>query len=78
MHSKDDPLRCDDCGLEIPVAAIVGLDGTEAMTPEEYLNRLHDAGYGLFCEVCIVGREVAWEMTCWAPPDDQLDRVAEQ
>jgi hypothetical protein len=39
MASKVDRLRCDDCGIEIPVAAIVGLNGTEAMTAEEYLDR---------------------------------------
>jgi hypothetical protein len=33
MVSKVDRLRCDACGIEIPVEAIVGLDGSEAMTP---------------------------------------------
>jgi hypothetical protein len=28
------------------------------MTAEEDLDRLHTAGYGLFCKVCMVGREI--------------------
>jgi hypothetical protein len=76
MDSK--VLRCDDCGIEIPVAAMVGLDGTEAMTADEYLDRLHTAGFELFCDVCIVGREIAWEMKPWQPPDYQPDGIAEQ
>ena len=60
-------LRCDDCGREFPVAGIVGPDGKPVMTAEEYLNRLHALGYELFCELCIVGRDVAWEMTAWKP-----------
>jgi hypothetical protein len=68
MVSNVDCLRCDNCGIEIPVAAIVGLDGAEAMSADEYLDRLHAAGFELFCEVCIVGREVAWQMTPWQPP----------
>ena len=67
--SKVQRLRCDDCGIEIPLAAIVGLDGTEAMTAEEYLDRLHTAGYGLFCKVCIIGREITWEMKPWRRPN---------
>jgi hypothetical protein len=78
MVSKADCLRCDACGIEIPVAAIVGLDGAEAMTADEYLDRLHTAGFELFCKVCIVGREIAWEMKPWQPPRDQPDGVAEQ
>ena len=35
MVSKVDRLRCDACGIEIPVEAIVGLDDSEAMTAEE-------------------------------------------
>jgi hypothetical protein len=76
MVSKVDRLRCDARRIEIPVAATVELDGTEAMTAEEYLNRLHTAGFGLFCEVCIVGREIAWEMKPWQPSDDQQNGVA--
>ena len=38
-------LRCDDCGIEILVAAIVGPDGNPTMTAEEYLDVLHAAGY---------------------------------
>ncbi len=43
---------------------------SEAMTAEEYLNRLHSAGVGLLCDVCIVGREIAWEIKPWQPPED--------
>jgi hypothetical protein len=42
---------------------------------EQYLDHLHAAGLELFCEICIVGREVAWQMTPWQPPDD-LPRFA--
>jgi hypothetical protein len=56
----------------------VGLDGAEAISADEYLDRLHAADFDLFCEICIVGREVAWQMTPWQPPDDQLNRVAER
>jgi hypothetical protein len=69
MVSKVDRLRCDACGIEIPVEAIVGLDGSEAMTAEQYMNRLHTAGFGLFCEICIAGRDIAWEMTPGQPPN---------
>jgi hypothetical protein len=68
-------LCCDDCGREFPVAGIVGPDGCEALTCEQYLDQLHAAGLELFCEICIVGREVAWQMTPWQPPDD-LPRFA--
>ena len=78
MVSKVDRLRCDDCGIEIPVAAIVGPDGSEAMSADEYLDRLHGAGFEMFCEVCIVGREVAWEMQPWQPHNDQPSGVVEQ
>jgi hypothetical protein len=47
MVSKVDRLRCDACGIEIPVEAIVGLDVSEAMTAEQYMNQLHTAGFGL-------------------------------
>jgi hypothetical protein len=63
-------LRCDDCGREFPVAGIVGPDGCEALTGEQYVDELHAAGLELFCEICIGGREVAWQMTPWQPPDD--------
>ena len=46
-------------GFEIPVEAIVGLDGSEAMTAEQHMNQLHTAGFGLFCEICIAGRDIA-------------------
>ena len=59
MDSKVDRLRCDARGIEIPVEAIVGLDGSEAMTAEQYMNQLHTAGFGLFCEICIAGRDIA-------------------
>src|SRR5215211_5622883 len=38
------------------------------MTAEEYLNRLHAAGFRLFCDVSIVGREIAWEIKPWQRP----------
>lgn len=69
MVSKVGRLRCDGCRIEIPVEAIVGLDGSEAMTAEQYMNRLHTAGFGLFCEICIAGRDIAWEMKPWQPPN---------
>jgi hypothetical protein len=46
-------------------------NSSEAMAAEEYLNRLHAAGIGLFCDVCIVGREIAWKIKPWQPPEDQ-------
>jgi len=75
MVGKVECLRCDGCGIEIPVAAILPPNGSEAMTAEEYLDRLHTAGYDLLCEVCIGSREVAWEMQPWQPPNDQPNGV---
>jgi hypothetical protein len=73
---QDTSVRCDDCGVEIPVAAIAGPDGTVALTVEEYLHLLHLAGYDLFCEVCLDGREVEWQLTPGQSADYQPKRVA--
>ena len=73
---EDTSLRCDDCGVEIPVAAIAGPDGTVTLTVEDYLHLLHLAGYGLFCELCLVGREVEWQLTPRQSADYQPKRVA--
>ena len=70
------PLRCNDCGVEIPVAAVAGPDGTVALTVEEYLHLLHLAGYDLFCEVCPDDREVEWQLTPGQSADYQPKRVA--
>ena len=67
---------CSDCGVEIPPAAIAGPDGTITLTVEEYLNLLHLAGYGLFCEVCLDGRKVEWRLTPRQSADPQPARVA--
>ena len=75
---EGDCLRCDDCGLEIHVAAIVEPDGAAACSAEQYLDRLHAAGYGLFCEVCISGRTVAWQLAPWEPPADHAPQVTGQ
>jgi hypothetical protein len=71
----DDSPSCNGCGVEIPPAAIAGPDGTIVLTVEEYLHLLHLAGYGLFCEVCLDGREVEWQLTP-GQADHQLERVA--
>ena len=76
MLTHDGSLRCDDCGIEIPVAAITGPDGTVTLTVEEYVHLLHSAGYDLFCGVCLDGREVEWQLTPWESQDDRPDRVA--
>jgi hypothetical protein len=76
MPTYEDSLRCDDCSVEVPVAAIAGPDGTVSLTVAEYLHLLHIAGYGLFCEVCLDGREVEWQLTPLPSHDDQPDRVA--
>jgi hypothetical protein len=73
---QDTSVRCDDCGVEIPVAAIAGPDGTVALTVEDYLHLLHLAGYDLFCEVCLDGREVEWQLTPGQSADYQPKRVA--
>ena len=67
---------CDDCGVGLPAGAIAGPDGTIALTVEEYLHLLHLAGYGLFCEVCLPGREVEWRLTPRQSADYQPKRVA--
>jgi len=59
---ENTPLGCNDCGVEIPVAAVAGPDGTVALTVEGYLHLLHLAGYDLFCEGCLGGREVEWQL----------------
>jgi hypothetical protein len=75
-NDEDTSLTCDDCDVEIPVAAIAGLDGTVVLTVEDYLHLLHLAGYGLFCELCLVGREVEWQLTPRQSADYQPKRVA--
>lgn len=76
MPTDEDSFRCDDCGVEIPVTAIAGRDGTVALTVEEYLHLLHIAGYDLCCEVCLDGREVEWQLTAGHTHDDEPHRVA--
>jgi hypothetical protein len=74
MVSKVDRLRCDDCGIEIPVWAIVGrLDGTEAMTAEEYLTGCTMQASG-FSATSTFGREIAWEMRPWRPPNGVTEK----
>ena len=66
MPNYEDPsLRCDDCGVEIPVAAIAGPDGTVALTVEDYLHLL-----------CLDSREVEWQLTPGQSADYQPKRVA--
>ena len=72
----DSSPNCNDCGVEIPAADIAGPDGTIALTVEEYLHLLHLAGYGLFCEGCIDGREVEWQLAPREFGDYQPKRVA--
>jgi hypothetical protein len=73
---RDDSPSCNGCGGEIPPAAIAGPDGTIVLTVEEYLHLLHLAGYGLFCEVCLDGREVEWQLIPRPSTDHQPERVA--
>ena len=73
---EDTSLRCNDCGVEIPVVAIAGPDGTVALTVEEYVHLLHLAGYGLFCEPCLDGREVVWQLIPGQFADHQPKRAA--
>jgi hypothetical protein len=73
---EDTSLRCNDCGVEISVAAIAGPGGTVALTVEEYVHLLHLAGYDLFCELCLDGREVEWQLTPGQSSDHQPKRVA--
>ena len=73
---EDTSLRCNDCGVEIPVVAIAGPDGTVALTVEEYVHLLHLAGYGLFCEPCLDGREVEWQLIPGQFADHQPKRAA--
>jgi hypothetical protein len=73
---ENTPLRCNDCGVEIPVAGVAGPDGTVALTVEEYLHLLHLAGYDLFCGVCLDGREVVWQLAPGQSADYQPKRVA--
>jgi hypothetical protein len=68
--------RCDDCCVEIPVAAIAGPDKTVTLTVESYLQLLHLAGYDLFCEVCLKGQEVEWQLTPGQPHDHKPNSVA--
>jgi hypothetical protein len=46
------------------------------LTVEEYLHLLHLAGYGLFCEVCLNGREVEWRLIPRQWADRRPARVA--
>jgi hypothetical protein len=62
-YYEETSLRCNDCGIEVPVAAIAGPRGIVALTVKEYLHLLHLAGYDLFCELCLDGREVEWQLT---------------
>jgi hypothetical protein len=73
---EDTSLRCNDCGVGIPVVAIAGPDGTVALAVEEYLKLLHLAGYDIFCEVCLDGREVEWQLTPGQSADHQPKRNA--
>jgi hypothetical protein len=75
-HNEDSSLRCNDCGVELPVAAIAGPGGTVALTVEEYLHLLHLAGYDVFCELCLDGREVEWQLTPRQTADYRPKRVA--
>ena len=76
MATYEDSVRCDDCSVEVPRTAIAGPDGTVTLTVEEYLHLLHVAGYGLFCEACLDGREVEWQLTPAQSDDHQLDQIA--
>jgi hypothetical protein len=67
---------CNGCGIEIPPGAIAAPDGTIVLTVEEYLHLLHLAGYGLFCEVCLDGREVEWRLTPRHSANHRPKRVA--
>ena len=73
---EDTSLRCNDCGVGIPGAAIAGPDGIVALTVEEYLHLLHLAGYDLFCEPCSDGREVEWQLIPGQSADYQPKRAA--
>ena len=73
---NDSSLRCNDCGVDIPVAAIAGPGGTVTLTVEQYLHLLHLAGYDVFCELCLVGREVEWQLIPDQSADYQPKRVA--
>jgi hypothetical protein len=75
-NDENTPLGCNDCGVEIPVVAVAGPDGTVALTVEDYLHLLHLAGYDLFCEVCLDGKEVVWQLTPGQSADYQPNRVA--
>ena len=77
MPANEDTFsRCNDCGVEIPAAAVAGPDGTIVLSVEEYLHLLHLAGYGLFCEGCLDGREVEWQLTPVPSADHPTERVA--
>ena len=76
QNYENTPVECNDCGVEIPAAAIAGPDGTVVLTVEDYLHLLYLAGYGLFCEVCLDGREVAWQLTPAQSADYPPKRVA--
>jgi hypothetical protein len=65
----DSSPNCNGCGVGIPAADIAGSDGTITLTVGEYLHLLHLAGYGLFCEACIDGRQVEWQL----PPGQSVD-----
>jgi hypothetical protein len=71
----DTSTRCD-CGVELPATAIAGSDGIIALTVEEYLHLLHLAGYGIFCEVCLGGREVESGLSPGQSADHRPKRVA--
>jgi hypothetical protein len=75
IHGETFP-RCNDCGVEIPPAAIAGPGETITLTVEEYLHLLNLAGYGLFCEVCLDGRDVEWGLTPGQSADHQAKRAA--
>lgn len=73
---EETSLRCNDCDVEIPVMAVAGPDGTVALTVEGYLHLLHLAGYALFCEACLDGREMEWQLTPGQFADHQPKRAA--
>ena len=62
---------CDDCGIEIPVAAISGPEGTIALTVEAVPHLLHMAGYDLFCGVCL--DRAGSGMECWTPGESHAE-----
>ena len=73
---QDGSPNCNGCGVDISEEDIAGPDGTIALTVEEYLHLLHLAGYGVFCEACIDGRQVEWQLTPQQFGDYQPKHIA--